>query len=464
MKTKDNMQGQVFTVAKLHYINGVVYFTAKEGNTDITTLAQHSAETTKSGNVKHPKVRVQTLLRLAEGLGLIARQGKAKVQITALGKRYYDARAKDKWSLSPRQQELLREHILSDPSLSPTIHSIKSLLALVKGGQTGKELAHQYATAIGKQDAWHSDVTYEGFTKFGLDYLKELGFIGNDFSQEHFSTSQSEKPPRTPAKNTFLFTWNPKKWKWEDLPQAVYEANAEGRYLGRWSCGATRNISPGDRAFLVRLGMPPKGIMGSGVVVSEPYEDVHWDTEKAEQGEMVHRVDILFDVLSDLPIISDEALASGALAAHNWFPQASGTRIPPDVADRLENQWSRATGTVFIPPEIDEIPRLRTEGTKRSRLVTTYERNPKAREECLRHHGTTCQVCGFIFEKLYGQVGKGFIHVHHAVPVSEIQQEYEVDPANDLFPVCPNCHAMLHKRTPPYTIAELKEIITASSK
>jgi 5-methylcytosine-specific restriction protein A len=458
------MRGQVFTVAKLHYINGVVYFTAQESSTDVATLAQHYTETTKSGNVKHPKVRVQTLVRLAEGLGLIVRQDRTNVHITELGRRYYDARAKDKWSLSARQQELLREHILSDPSHSPTIHSIKSLLALVKEGQTGKELTRQYATAIEKQDAWQSDVTYEGFTKFGLDYLKELGFIGDNISLGHFSTSQNIQVPRTDAKNTFLFTWNPNKWKWEDLPQAVYEANAEGRYLGRWSCGVTRNITPGDRAFLMRLGEPPKGIMGSGIVVSELFEDIHWDTERAAKGEKVHRVEILFDVLSDLPIIPEEILVLGQLAEHNWFPQASATRIPTEVAEQLEKMWSRTTGTVFNPPEIDEIPRLRIEGTRRSRLVTIYERNSQAREECLRYHGSTCHACGFIFEKQYGQIGKGFIHIHHAVPVSEIQQEYEVDPAKDLFPVCPNCHAMLHKRTPPYTIAELKEIISVSSK
>ena len=62
------MKGQVFTVAKLHYINGVVYEVAKRGTTDIQTLADLSKHTTKSGNVKHPKVRVRTLARLAEGV------------------------------------------------------------------------------------------------------------------------------------------------------------------------------------------------------------------------------------------------------------------------------------------------------------------------------------------------------------------------------------------------------------
>jgi hypothetical protein len=54
----------MFTVAKLHYVNGVVYFAAQEGDTDLATLAKHSAETTKSGNVKHPMACIRTLVRI----------------------------------------------------------------------------------------------------------------------------------------------------------------------------------------------------------------------------------------------------------------------------------------------------------------------------------------------------------------------------------------------------------------
>ncbi len=61
--------------------------------------------------------------------------------------------------------------------------------------------------------------------------------------------------------------------------------------------------------------------------------------------------------------------------------------------------------------------------------------------------------------KFYGQIGEGFIHVHHLKPLSEIGQEYEVDPIEDLRPVCPNCHAMLHRKKPPYTIEQLKDLI-----
>lgn len=61
------------------------------------------------------------------------------------------------------------------------------------------------------------------------------------------------------------------------------------------------------------------------------------------------------------------------------------------------------------------------------------------------------------FEERYGEIGKGFIHVHHEVEISTIGEDYEIDPIDDLKPVCPNCHAMLHKRKPAYSIDELKE-------
>jgi 5-methylcytosine-specific restriction protein A len=99
------------------------------------------------------------------------------------------------------------------------------------------------------------------------------------------------------------------------------------------------------------------------------------------------------------------------------------------------------------------------EGAAREVSMNVYERNPEARRQCISHYGPTCAVCGFDFEEVYGDLGKGFIHVHHLVPVSDIGEEYEVDPVNDLRPVCPNCHAMLHKRQPPYTVEEMRKIM-----
>jgi 5-methylcytosine-specific restriction protein A len=92
-------------------------------------------------------------------------------------------------------------------------------------------------------------------------------------------------------------------------------------------------------------------------------------------------------------------------------------------------------------------------------LVNKYERDRGARRECIKHFGPICQVCEMDFEKRYGSLGQGFIHVHHIVPVSLITREYLVDPVNDLIPVCPNCHCMLHKKSPAYAVAELKKLI-----
>lgn len=78
--------------------------------------------------------------------------------------------------------------------------------------------------------------------------------------------------------------------------------------------------------------------------------------------------------------------------------------------------------------------------------MNVYERNPIARKKCLEHYGVHCQICKFNFEKVYGEVGRNFIHVHHIKPLHTIQQDYEVDPKMDLIPVCPNCHAMLHRK------------------
>lgn len=63
------------------------------------------------------------------------------------------------------------------------------------------------------------------------------------------------------------------------------------------------------------------------------------------------------------------------------------------------------------------------------------------------------------FEGAYGENFGGIIHVHHLTPISEITGKYTVDPIEDLRPVCPNCHAALHSKNPPYTIKELRDEI-----
>lgn len=102
------------------------------------------------------------------------------------------------------------------------------------------------------------------------------------------------------------------------------------------------------------------------------------------------------------------------------------------------------------------------EGAKKQILVNSYERNYKARQVCIEHYGSVCFVCGFDFGHFYGNEFEGKIHIHHLKALSQINEEYEVDPINDLRPVCPNCHLALHSKIgdKPYNIEELKKKIS----
>jgi hypothetical protein len=101
------------------------------------------------------------------------------------------------------------------------------------------------------------------------------------------------------------------------------------------------------------------------------------------------------------------------------------------------------------------------EGLKKQVTVNQYERSRVARTKCIERHGCDCKVCGFNFSEFYGELGSGFIHVHHVKPLHTIGKDYKVDYENDLIPVCPNCHAMLHRKFngSELSLDELRKII-----
>ena len=49
------------------------------------------------------------------------------------------------------------------------------------------------------------------------------------------------------------------------------------------------------------------------------------------------------------------------------------------------------------------------EGAKKTIVVNSYERNQDARNACIAAHGYNCSACGMDFEKMYGELGRGFI-------------------------------------------------------
>ena len=121
----------------------------------------------------------------------------------------------------------------------------------------------------------------------------------------------------------------------------------------------------------------------------------------------------------------------------------------------------------FLPEEIQTINLGElTEGAKKQIIVNAYERSNTARKICLEYYGHRCCVCNFDFGHFYGTEFEGKIHVHHLKALCEINEEYVIDPINDLRPVCPNCHLALHSKKGkiPYTIEELQQKIENASK
>jgi 5-methylcytosine-specific restriction enzyme A len=112
----------------------------------------------------------------------------------------------------------------------------------------------------------------------------------------------------------------------------------------------------------------------------------------------------------------------------------------------------------YVSPDEIEDPSRYVEGAKKLVTVNSYERNFAARQKCIEIHGIRCSICNMSFDEVYGQLGIGFIHVHHIKPLNEVNNTYEVNPETDLIPVCPNCHAMLHRPRAGILVDRLKEI------
>ena len=138
----------------------------------------------------------------------------------------------------------------------------------------------------------------------------------------------------------------------------------------------------------------------------------------------------------------------------------SSYRWSYEVIPKNENKQKPLEVTKKTTIVNNELPSLFQEGQSISVALNKYERNKSAREAAIKFHGTTCKVCSIDFGVKYGELGSGFIHVHHIVPLSSISKNYQINPEKDLIPVCPNCHAMLHKREPPFSAIELKKMIS----
>lgn len=98
------------------------------------------------------------------------------------------------------------------------------------------------------------------------------------------------------------------------------------------------------------------------------------------------------------------------------------------------------------------------------RLHLSRERSRKLiqrkREQVQAQFGRlACEACDFEFADRYGDLGQGFIEVHHMKPVSTLAAGDKTR-LEDLAVVCANCHRMLHRRKALLSVDELRGLIT----
>ncbi len=139
-----------------------------------------------------------------------------------------------------------------------------------------------------------------------------------------------------PNVNTFLFAWNPLKYKWPEIDEYCRLLNSGQKVTESWSCASHKKIKTGDRAFVSIVGIEPRGIFASGSIASEPF------IGKDHRGNMKTRVLIEFDVLLNPGkenILTIDLLNMGKMEKQVWAPQASGISIKPDITEELEALW-----------------------------------------------------------------------------------------------------------------------------
>lgn len=208
-----------------------------------------------------------------------------------------------------------------------------------------------------------------------------------------------------------------------------------------------KKLKPGIYAVVEVTGQPK--LMASD-------NDGYW-YEASKGTEVKYRVPIKYiHNLLDSPIYLEDLGDLGIEKDKYLIDSFQGSSIPlksKTFKDITNTLYNLQTGQEVTNPSIFR------EGNAKQITVNVYERNPVARRKCIEHYGCSCMVCGFDFERVYGEVGKGYIHVHHLLELNQIGEEYEVDPIKDLRPVCPNCHAMVHKRKPAYSIEFLQQMM-----
>jgi len=151
---------------------------------------------------------------------------------------------------------------------------------------------------------------------------------------------------------SWLLTWNPDKWNWQSLEADRVATHRGETVTHRWTC-ANRKAAVGDKAYLARTGVSPKGIVAVGNIVRASYEAPHRDEAKSENSRSSWYVDVVFsriqDPLAGDPYLTMEDLKEITVDQQHWTPEASGIEIKKRAAGILKKLWEEKVVPVDSP-------------------------------------------------------------------------------------------------------------------
>ena len=139
---------------------------------------------------------------------------------------------------------------------------------------------------------------------------------------------------------TFILKWNPaiSSVSMDDMKWLVFDAYDSLDDEFNWSIREWEKAEKGDRVFMLRVGRGKVGIMASGWLSSDPYEDDDW---RGGTDRRLHYADIRFDVLI-YPLrnnVLDTKMLQREIPSVDWKGGHSGVLISEEEGIRLEEVW-----------------------------------------------------------------------------------------------------------------------------
>ena len=248
-----------------------------------------------------------------------------------------DRIASDPWEFSdwlngvkdaaPRQLTHILPHLLFPDSFERI--SSKEHKSLILDGF--------YVATISETNRWTETEISQELLKLRRKLEREHG-KDIDFYQEEFESHWKVR---------WLLSWNPSKWPWSSFSDDRAKTMEGGKAKVSWECYA-KKPRVGDRVFLVRTSIDPKGIVASGAVTKVPYKNQHWNPDNADTAKTTSFIDVEFDSVRDAEM--DEIVSLRELNEREpdqtWSPQRSGIKIESKPAHTLERLWKKLSHPV----------------------------------------------------------------------------------------------------------------------